>query len=301
MSNWNPMLASDFEEGVVDYSEGFLFLPKLNGVRGGVQDGVLVSRQLKPIPNDYVRGLFSLPELSNIDGELVVGDFSDPNVFTNSTSGVMTVEGFPEVRLWCFDFYHPTMPFIDRIQKVHEILRGFYDERLVPVEYHWVTSDAEVEALGVSFVEAGYEGGVLRKASLTYKEGRSTLKEAGFMRWVPWHRSEAVILSIQEGKVNKNESVRNALGYLEKSSHKENKVGSGRAGSVSVRDLKTGIEFNMAIPGVELQKEVMAHPEKFLNQTLKYKFKSPVKVGGKPRFPQWSDVAWEGLRHPDDM
>ena len=121
------------------------------------------------------------------------------------------------------------------------------------------------------------------------------------MRWVPWHRSEALILSIQEGKVNKNESVRNALGYLEKSSHKENKVGSGRAGSVTVRDLKTGIEFNMAIPGVELQEDVTANPKKYLAQALKYKFKQPVKVGGKPRFPIWESAEWEGLRHPDDM
>lgn len=290
------MLASDFEEGVLDYSEGFLFLPKLNGVRGEIQDGRLLSRQLKPIPNDYVRGLFSIPELSGIGAELVVGAFDDPNVFTNSTSGVMTVEGFPDVRLWGFDYYHPTMPFIDRIQEVHRILSGFEDERITPVDYHWVHSDAEVESLGNAFVSAGYEGGVLRKATLTYKEGRSTLKEAGFMRWVPWHRSEALILSIQEGKVNKNESVRNALGYLEKSSHKDNKVGSGRAGSVSVRDIHSGIEFNMAIPGVALQEDVMAHPENYLNKHLKYKFKLPVKVGGRPRFPQW-----EGLRHPDDM
>lgn len=298
---WNPMLASDFEEGVLDYSEGYLFLPKLNGVRGAVQEGRLVSRQLKPIPNNYVRDLFSVSELSGVEGELVVGAFNDPNVFTNSTSGVMTEVGHPEVVLHCFDFYHPHWSFERRITHVHSLLREFDDDRLVAVPFYPVASDAEVDNLGSMFVDQGYEGGVLRKAGLTYKEGRSTLKEAGFMRWVPWHRSEAVILSIQEGKVNQNESVRNALGYLEKSSHKDNKVGSGRAGSVTVKDLKTGIIFNMSVPGVALQEEVWAQPGRFLQKLVKYKFKQPVKVGGKPRFPIWDSVEWEGLRHPDDM
>lgn len=295
------MLASDYEEGVLDYSEDYIFLPKLNGVRGAVQEAHLISRQLKPIPNNYVRGLYSVEELSGIEGELVVGLFSDPNVFTNSTSGVMSEDGTPDVVLYCFDFFHPTWSFEKRIQHVHALLGQFDDERLVPVPFYHVHSDADVARLGAQFVAEGYEGGVLRKASLTYKEGRSTLAEAGFMRWVPWHRSEAVILSIQEGKINKNESVRNELGYLEKSSHKANKVGSGRAGSVTVRDRYTGIEFNMTVPSVALQEDVMAHPEKYLNKVVKYKFKSPVKVGGKPRFPIWDSVQWEGLRHPDDM
>lgn len=155
--------------------------------------------------------------------------------------------------------------------------------------------------MGNMFVEQGYEGGVLRAAKLRYKQGRSTLLEGSFMRWVPWHTSEAVILQIHEGRVNQNESVKNALGYLEKSSHMENMVGSGRAGSVTVKDVKTGIVFKMAVPDVATEQDVWDHPEKYLQKLLKYKFKKPVKVGGKPRFPQWQSCAWEGIRHPDDM
>jgi len=46
----------------------------------------------------------------------------------------------------------------------------------------------------------------------------------------------------------------------------------------------------------ELQKRVWSFQEQYIGQIAHYKFKPPVKAGGKPRFSQY-----EGLRHPDDM
>ena len=116
------------------------------------------------------------------------------------------------------------------------------------------------------------------------------------MRYCPWLRSEATILSIHEGEVNNNPSLKNELGYLRKSSHKENKVGSGQAGSVYCRDIKTGVEFSMLVPTDKLQKYMWSNRGEFINKMVKYKHKPAVIVGGKPRFP-----VFEGLRSPEDM
>lgn len=297
MSRFNPHLAAEAILGQINYGEDGLYaLPKYNGVRGGVQSSLLLSRQLKPIPNDYIRTVLSDPSLSNYEGEIVVGDYGHEDVFVRSTSGVMTEAGFPDFTWFMFDMYHPTLPFYERLRLVHAKAAEYDDSRLQAVHFKVVHNDAELVAFSDECLSKRFEGVVLRDPYSLYKEGRSTELEGSFMRFVPWHKGEAVILDIIEGKVNKNESVRNELGYLEKSSHKENKVGSGRAGSFLVQDLKTGIQFKMPVPGVELQNDVMQNKSKYLAKVAHYQFKSPVKRGGAPRFPQYL-----GLRHPDDM
>lgn len=159
-----------------------------------------------------------------------------------------------------------------------------------------IHDDGELVEASEHALAMGLEGLVIRDPKASYKEGRSTAGEGGLMRFCPWHRSEAIILAIHEGEVNLNPSKVNELGYLKKSSHKENKVGSGRAGAMTVKDCVTGLVFNIPVPTVKLQEEMWKSREKYLGLMIKYKFKPPVKIGGKPRFPQF-----EGFRSPLDM
>lgn len=293
---FNPMLAAEGVLGQIDYSQGgMLVLPKHNGVRGANQMNVLVARSLKPIPNLHTRKLFGDPVFRGGEGELVVGDPFDEEVFTVSTSGVMSRDGTPDVTWYIFDWYDPQRPFENRIEIAHHLVGEINHPNVKAVPYHLIYSDEELVELSDMYLAMGFEGVVLRHPKARYKTGRSTAKEQGFLRFCPWHRDEGRIVAISEGEVNLNPSVKNELGYLKKSSHKDNKVGSGRAGAVTVL-WKDGIEFNMPVPTVKLQDEVMKNPEKFLGQMVKFKFKPPVKIGGKPRFPQW-----EGLRSPLDM
>lgn len=294
----NPMLAAEAVLGNVIYP--IFASPKLNGVRGSIQNAKLYARSLKPIPNPYTWQLFSNSLLNGVDGELVVGDYSDEEVFTKSTSGVMSGDGKPDVMLYAFDWYHPTLPFIDRIGKLVDVVENYYsntgDAKVIRVQHKLLTSDAElIEASNEALLD-GYEGLVLRHPMAQYKNGRSTKEEQGFMRYCPWFRSEAIILDIEEGQKNLNVSTINELGYKKKSSHKDNKIGTGRAGSIKVQDIVSQITFNMPVPGVKLQDEMWTNPEKFIAEVCKYKYKPAVKIGGKPRFPQY-----EGLRSPLDM
>lgn len=291
---FNPMLAAEGVLGKMRYPK--LALDKQNGVRAANQKGDLLARSLKPIPNLYTRRLYSGPELINLEGELVVGDPYDEEVFSHSTSGVMSRYGSPDVRWFLFDFFHPTAPFQERLYMRDHLIADLQHPHLEGIGWRVLHSDEDLIDCSEDALRRGLEGIVVRDPNSTYKEGRSTAKEEGFMRFCPWLKSEAVILEIHEGEVNLNQSKVNELGYLKKSSHKANKVGSGRAGAITVQDLVTGIQFNMPVPTVKLQETMWANPELFISKLAKYKFKPAVKIGGKPRFPQY-----EGLRSTLDM
>jgi DNA ligase-1 len=104
-----PMLAGKAED-VSKVKFPTLVSPKLDGIRALVIDGVVVSRNLKPIPNRYVQKLFSMYE--GYDGELIVGSVNGPNVFRETTSGVMSEDGTPDVKFMVFDRWDmPEAPY----------------------------------------------------------------------------------------------------------------------------------------------------------------------------------------------
>src|SRR5690606_41939772 len=62
--------------------------PKLDGIRAIVKDGRLLSRSLKLIPNEATQSLFGRPSHEGLDGELIVGSPTAPNVL-HVTSGAI--------------------------------------------------------------------------------------------------------------------------------------------------------------------------------------------------------------------
>jgi len=283
MSNLRPMLAAEAILGQITYPK--LVSPKLNGVRGLVINGVLMARSLKKIPNQYCQYLFSRERLTGFDGELVVGPFNAEEVFTESTSGVMSQEGTPDVSFWVFDFFmEPNMRLVDRIKALKAAYHSALQANVVLVPYKLIHSDTELKAFDKWAQATGYEGTVLRDPNANYKFGRSTEKEQGFLRYVEWLTSEAVILRIDERMHNANPQKQNELGYAKRSSHKDNKIPMGVAGSMLVRDLKTKVEFNVTIGGDELQADFWKNRKGYPGKIIRYKFRAPVK-GLTPRFP----------------
>jgi len=102
-----PMLAAKAtdEELQALFKRGHLFLlsPKIDGIRALVVNGQLVSRTLKPIRNAHTQALFGRPELEGLDGELVVGNPWDKNLMQQTSSGLMSISGQPNVTFHVFD------------------------------------------------------------------------------------------------------------------------------------------------------------------------------------------------------
>lgn len=212
--------------------------PKLDGIRCMImEDGQVLSRSGKPIPNQFVSTVLSQESrYRGLDGELIVGDPAAHDVYRVTESGVMTIAGEPDFKLWAFDSHDRETAYVDiynsfskfqsptgRVDILHQTLLTNVDEAL-----HY-----EEQTLAL-----GYEGVILRRPNSPYKYGRSTLKEGFLLKLKRRVSMEARVVGAEEEMLNTNEAVRNSLGYTERSTAKEGLVGKGRLGALVVADLE---------------------------------------------------------------
>ena len=151
-------------------------------------------------------------------------------------------------------------------------------------------------ALEERYLADGYEGVMLRSLQGIYKFGRATKKEGALLKLKRFADSEATILGLIEQMHNTNESTINALGLKERSSHKANLVGKDTLGALSVRDVTTGVEFEIGTGFDDAERaKIWAHKDAYIGKLVKYKY-FPSGSKDKPRFP-----VYQGIRDPRDM
>ena len=276
-----PMPAAATNGSEVAYP--VLASPKLDGVRALIIDGVVMSRSLKPIPNQHVQKLFGRQELNGLDGELIVGKPTDPDAYRNTTSGVMSIEGEPDVTFHVFDDFHESGGFQRRL---HTAMRRVKKQKaVVHVQHAIVNDEDELNSLEQQVLADGYEGVMLRSIDGPYKHGRSTEKEGWLLKLKRFADSEAKIVGFQELMHNANEAKTNELGQKERSSKKAGLVGKGCLGAIAVQDLKTGVEFDIGTGFTQADREIYWATQKDLvGAVVKYKY-FPGGVKDKPRFP----------------
>ena len=274
--------------------------PKLDGVRGVVHKVALRSRTLKPIPNSYAQQLFGRRELEGLDGELVVGSPTAPDVFRQSTSGVMTILGQPDVAYYVFDrLLYPDAPYADRVfalQKVVEALRATGEAPIVVHEFLGISTMDDLLAYEEMVLAQGYEGLILRSMDRPYKYGRSTAREQGMLKLKRMETSEAFVRGVVELEHNDNPAVLNALGLTERATQQARKVGAGTMGALIVEDVETGCEFSLGT-GFTADERAMfwKNRESVIGKVVSYDH-FPVGAKDKPRFP-----SYKGFRDPMDL
>ena len=274
--------------------------PKLDGVRGVVHKVALQSRTLKPIPNSYTQQLFGRRELEGLDGELVVGSPTAPDVFRQSTSGVMTILGQPDVAYYVFDLLlYPDAPYADRVfalQKVVEALRATGEAPIVVHEFRVIGNMDDLLAYEEMVLAQGYEGLILRSMDRPYKYGRSTAREQGMLKLKRMETSEAFVRGVVELEHNDNPAVLNALGLTERATQQARKVGAGTMGALIVEDVETGCEFSLGT-GFTADERAMfwKNRESVIGKVVSYDH-FPVGAKDKPRFP-----SYKGFRDPMDL
>lgn len=262
--------------------------PKLDGIRAIVKDGVVLSRKLLPIPNQYVQELFGKEKYEGLDGELIVGSPTSPSCFKETTKGVMTEKGTPNVVFYVFDKISDKL-FTDRLSEYNTIS----EYRILPVTQILVMSFSELEKIEEKWLHQGYEGVILRWPPSPYKFGRSTLKEGYLMKLKRFEDSEAKIIGFVAQMHNANEAKEDALGHKERSSHKANLVPKDNLGSLIVRDIKTQKIFNIGSGfDDETRKEIWENQGRYINKIVKYKF-FPIGVDELPRFPIYLGIRSE--------
>ena len=280
-----PMLACKYDPARVHWP--MLASAKLDGVRCLIGPDGPVSRTLKPIPNKFIQAQLSRPELIGLDGELCVGPASARDLMQRTTSGVMSVEGEPDFTFRVFDYFgHLSTPFYSRSNKAREMCREL---NLKHVIYHWhvtIFNEDELAQFESSCLNAGYEGVILRDPHGVYKTGRSTEREGGMIKVKRFSDAEAVILSIQPLMHNDNPATINALGLTERSTHQSEQVAQPCLGSLTVRDIETGVIFSIGSGFTEAQRYALweLRPN-ILGKVITYKHFPVSGTKDKPRFP----------------
>jgi DNA ligase 1 len=289
---FKPMLADNAEFDKIRYP--VLASPKLDGVRATFQNGSLVTRSLKPLPNKFVNELFRYPHA--LDGELIVGDAYSKTVFRDTMKVVMAQEAdITGLRLHVFDLVAAN-EFQERFQTACDMVDY---KRIIPVPHTLIHNEVELLKLEDAMLRIGYEGLMIRDPKGRYKAGRSTVTEGGLLKVKRRLQSEAKIVGFEEQMHNANEAKIDALGYTERSSHQANKIPMGVLGALVCSDIKglwPGIEFNVGTGfTAEERASLWQRREILRGRVITYEYQ-PIGVKDKPRHP-----GFLGFRMVEDL
>ena len=206
---FKPLLAATLKTGeTATLKYPVLASVKLDGVRAIVRDGVVYSRNLKPIPNKHVQQLFGRPELNGLDGELIVGPPNSPTVYASTVSGVMTQDGEPDVRYYIFDDAseeRANQPYIQRYERIAAIEENTH--RVVTVKQVMIRTEEQLLEYEDVLLTDGYEGVMVRSPDGKYKHGRSTSREGIIFKLKRFVDGEAIVLGFEEQFKNNNVAV----------------------------------------------------------------------------------------------
>jgi DNA ligase-1 len=286
-----PMLASP---AIVDELRfPLLASPKLDGVRVMAQQGVLLSRSGRPIPNQFIQNRFA--GLHGVDGELIVGSPIAPDVFRCTSSAVMSKKGEPEVTLYAFDCFIAPGGIRQRYARLQELCAG-RQLPLVIIEQDEVKNFAGLQAKEEEYLARGYEGLMLRLPSAPYKHGRGNMSDMALLKLKRFADSEAIITDMKPLMRNHNAVQINALGFTERSIAKEGLAADELLGAFAVRDLVSGVEFEVGSGFNEAERRSFWRKgQAMLGQILRYRY-FPSGGKDKPRMPVYT-----GLRLSLDM
>lgn len=297
------MLACNADISKIKYP--VLATPKLDGIRCIIKNGKCISRNLKDIPNNYIRELL-INTIGNdyygnsriiFDGEIICGNFN------TTSSSVMRKTGTPIFTYHIFDaitFNNYNLLYEDRINFLKEWFCVFKlrnnKEFISIVEPYCISDFDELQKYEQRCINLGYEGICIRAIDSPYKFGRSTVKEGYLLKIKRFEDSEAEIIDFEELMHNNNEKLTDALGYTDRSTCKENMIPMEMLGSLKVRDIKTRIEFSLG-SGFDLntRKEIWNNKNNYIGKLVKYKYQ-PSGKKDLPRFPTFI-----GIRDENDL
>lgn len=283
---FKPMLASPADLDNLKFP--IYASPKLDGIRASVVGGRLLSRTLKEIPNRHIFGMFD-SGYEGFDGELIVGPTTSPTCYRDTVSGVMSFTGVPAFKWFVFDLWNIEQCFRYR-KKILEQHAGDpkAHNRIEFMSHISLNNREELDAYEAEQVGLGHEGIMLADPNARYKFGRATTKGGELLKVKRFTDSEAVVIGIEEEMFNGNEAETNELGRTKRSTAKAGLVGKGTMGALIVRDVKTGVEFNI---GTGFTAEDRAWWWQYRggmgkNPSLTVKYKSfPIGIKSKPRHP----------------
>ena len=309
---WKPLLASSLpmDQETGDFRWDLIVFPvwaspKLDGYRAMVQRGVLTSRGGLAVANRELQRRYGRKDLEGLDGELCTGHPTATNVFNATSRVVRKAEADASTTaLYVIDFvpdksgggpvgHKFIYDDLDFASRHLQLLRRVETDptrwgvNIIPIKQHLIKTLDKLKTFERECLRQGYEGVMLRRGDQgAYpqkdgKENRSTLKEFDLVRLKRFEYEEATILAVHPLMHNTNEE-RTATGKraTKKAGMVEDKT---RVGSATLKDLKTGVEFDTTIGAEALRSWIgWKRPELWRGKTVRYKYQA-VGTVDKPR------------------
>lgn len=263
-----------------------LVSPKLDGIRGITQGGVL-SRTMKAIRSYQVQDRYG--NLRYCDGELVIGDPTNPDCYNLCQSHIMSFDKPHDgLAYYVFDWLeNTTRPFWQRLEKAEQYVLNNQDlvEDLFFVPHTRVETLEELIEYENKCLALGYEGVMMRDPFSYYKEGRGTWREGIIYKLKRFTDTEAKVVGFEERKLNTNAQELDERGYAKRSKALEGLVGANTVG-------KFLVDYNDEIipiaPGTFKHSEldyIWDNQDQFIGKQLKFRFFG-YGILNKPRFPR---------------
>lgn len=232
---------------------------KLDGIRCLIINGIAVSRNFKPIRNDYIRNLIQEEGMEGFDGEIITGQN-----FQDVASGVMTKEGTPEFTYMVFDtLSNPEEPYYKRMERLSKLPKTKHIDFLLPTQ---VNNLDELLQFEKQALEQNYEGVMFRDPNGPYLFGRSTFRKQYLLKLKRFEDGEAIVTDFIE-EIDKNGKPKDTLG------------------SLVVVDTKTNIKFHVS-SGMNnvMRNKIWNNKNLYLGAIVNYQSQlCGVKIA--PRFP----------------
>ena len=241
---FKPSLAIDINK-VKTLPKELMCSSKYDGIRCTFFSGVAYSRSLKLIPNLSIQAFAKkhMEILERIDCELIIGNPFAKDVFSQSTSGCMRIQGEPEFTIYAFDLYLPDTPFKERYKLLSDLVSAAGIPNLVLV-HHWSIDASEINQQETRAVVLGAEGLMVRDANGLYKCGRSGTKNPELMKKKSFTDEEFLIVGYEPKYHNANEAKKNELGRTSRSSAQSGLVALDTLGALTLTT-KDGRLFNV--------------------------------------------------------
>lgn len=296
-TTFKPMLASPADLDSVRYP--VFASPKLDGIRASVVGGRLLSRTLKEIPSRHIYNLLSKQIFEGLDGELIVGLPTSPTCYRDTVSGVMADNKTSDYAYFVFDLWNTDNAFYTRRLDLRSRMMTLQNwPTIIPIEHVQIDTREQLDAYETKMVEAGYEGIMLADPNAKYKFGRATTKGGELLKVKRFVDAEAEIIGMEEEMFNGNEAETNELGRTKRSSAQAGKTGKGTMGALIVRDIVTGVEFNIGTGFTAADRRewwgwFLTQTERTPKPVVKYK-SFPVGVKDKPRHPVYLGLRLAG-------
>ena len=292
---FRPMLAAEYDPEIgINFPA--LVSPKLDGIRCVMRNGQPLTRSLKPIPNRHIRA--ALHGLPDFDGELIVGDPTNPLTWNTTSSAVMTHDGELDFTYYVFDMSAGDATPFEARTRTAKTRAGMYGPNVRYLHHHRVDSIEQLMTAEEEYTRAGYEGLMIRSLTGPYKFGRSTAREGHLLKMKRFDDLEASVVAIQEGKMHIGGATVNALGLQERDHKQENFTETGALGALVCQIAGSSgtecIQFSVGSGFTAEQRENL-WKEDLIGKIAKVKHQGWT-VEGKPRFP-----IFLGFRDEKDM